>query len=128
MDRLAWNFGNYAPIPGLVYDTIGPRGTLLVASALSSVGYGTLWLAVTGRIVVGMPVLVLSCVLFGMGGGHCDAVAMVTNIRNLPTHRGLLTGVMWVLVEVREEERGDVGGGCPVDALRCLALLSGEAS
>ena len=68
---LAWNFGNYAPVPGLVYDAIGPRGTLLVASGLSTVGYGTLWLAVTGRIVVGMPVLVLACVLFGMGGGHC---------------------------------------------------------
>ena len=96
-------FGAYSSfIAGLLYDSlerrqhVGPRLTLLIGCILSSVGFSSLYLAVTSSSPdpPSLPLLLFLAVLAGNGCTWFDVSPMSTNLRNFPTARGSVVGII----------------------------------
>ncbi|KFM24561.1 putative MFS-type transporter YhjX [Auxenochlorella protothecoides] len=97
----AANIGGLAAIfAGLLYDALqdwhqlGPRLVLLLGMVTNLGGYLGLWAVVTGRI---SPPYWQVCALAAIacsGNTWTDTVVLVTNVRNLPQHRGTVVGII----------------------------------
>ena len=96
-------FGAYSSfIAGLLYDSlerrqhVGPRLTLLIGCIVSSVGFSSLYLAVTSSSPdpPSLPLLLFLAVLAGNGCTWFDVSPMSTNLRNFPTDRGSVVGII----------------------------------
>ncbi|CAM6028475.1 unnamed protein product [Sphagnum balticum] len=92
----AKDLGTYvAVLQGLAVDVIPVWGFLALGSIQSLVGYGVLWLVLSGRIAP--PPYWMVCVLLAVGsngGPWLDTVNIVVNLRNFPHKRGAVTGIL----------------------------------
>jgi MFS family permease len=92
----AKDLGTYVAVfQGLAVDVIPVWGFLALGSIQSFVGYGVLWLVLSGRIAP--PPYWMVCVLLAVGsngGPWLDTVNIVVNLRNFPHKRGAVTGVL----------------------------------
>lgn len=97
----ACNLGGYSSfVSGLIYDWLsrkhqfGPRIVLLLGILVNSSGYSLLYLAGTGHVHVSFPMLFSLCVVACSGGTYSDTTALATNIRNFPSNRGTVVGLI----------------------------------
>ncbi|CAM6061318.1 unnamed protein product [Sphagnum tenellum] len=92
----AKDFGAYVGIvAGLAINTIRVWGFLALGSMQSLVGYGVLWLVLSGRIAP--PPYWLVCMLLAVGSNSItwlDTGNIVTNVKNFPHRRGAVTGIL----------------------------------
>ncbi len=94
-------FGAYSSfIAGILYDKmerrqhVGPRLTLLVGCLVSSVGFFLLQQAISSETPVPFPLLVCAAIVAGNGCTYFDVSPISTNIRNFPTTRGWVIGII----------------------------------
>ena len=88
-------------LPGLLSDRTGPRLTLLFAAACLFVGYGTMYLAITGKATaMGLhetwvpSVTAVAWCIANFGSGSTTVATMSTTIKNFPHRRGIATGFL----------------------------------
>ncbi|CAO2206302.1 unnamed protein product [Urochloa humidicola] len=86
---------NFGVIAGVLCNSFPPWLVLLVGAALGFLGFGTLWLAVSGT-VLGMPYWLLWIALaIGTNSNAWFVTAvLVTNMRNFPLRRGVVAGLL----------------------------------
>ena len=95
-------FGAYSSfIAGLLYDSlerrhhVGPRLTLLIGCVISSIGFYSLYLGVAQASgPLPFSALAALAVLAGNGCTWFDVSPMSTNLRNFPTGRGSVVGII----------------------------------
>lgn len=97
----AHNIGGYLSfISGLVYDALehrhhlGPRVSILLGGITNTVGFVGLWLAITQRFTFSIWQIALLALIAGNGGSWFDTCCLTTNIRNFPSSRGTIVGIM----------------------------------
>ena len=73
---------------------MGPRLTLLVGCLVSCVGFHVLYRAITSETPVSFSLLVFVAILAGNGCTWFDVSPMSTNVRNFPTERGWVIGII----------------------------------
>eukprot|EP00878_Enallax_costatus_P023733 GHUV01025270.1.p1 GENE.GHUV01025270.1~~GHUV01025270.1.p1 ORF type:complete len:293 (+),score=72.79 GHUV01025270.1:288-1166(+) len=89
-----------AIISGSAYDLLehhkrmGPRITVWVGSTLAAIGYGGLFLASTGRLAVSYAGLLALAFIAGNSSSWFDTATIVTNVRNFPSNRGTVVGLL----------------------------------
>ncbi|KAJ1267937.1 hypothetical protein BS78_07G097200 [Paspalum vaginatum] len=86
---------NFGVIAGVLCNRLPPWLVLLVGAAFCFLGFGALWLAVSGT-VLGMPFWLLWIALaIGTNSNAWFVTAvLVTNMRNFPLRRGVVAGLL----------------------------------
>ncbi|KAK8450793.1 hypothetical protein SEVIR_6G102900v4 [Setaria viridis] len=86
---------NFGVVAGVLCNSFPPWLVLLVGAAFCFLGFGTLWLAVSGT-VIGMPYWLLWIALaIGTNSNAWFVTAvLVTNMRNFPLRRGVVAGLL----------------------------------
>ncbi|CAO2163827.1 unnamed protein product [Urochloa humidicola] len=86
---------NFGVVAGVLCNSLPPWFVLLVGAAFCFLGFGTLWLAVSGT-VLGMPYWLLWIALaIGTNSNAWFVTAvLVTNMRNFPLRRGVVAGLL----------------------------------
>uniref|UniRef100_A0A0D9X5W0 Uncharacterized protein n=1 Tax=Leersia perrieri TaxID=77586 RepID=A0A0D9X5W0_9ORYZ len=86
---------NFGVVAGVLCNSFPPWFVLLVGAAFCFVGYGALWLAVSGTVVA-MPYWLLWIVIaIGTNSNAWFLTAvLVTNMRNFPLRRGVVAGIL----------------------------------
>ncbi|KAL6638723.1 hypothetical protein ACP70R_023582 [Stipagrostis hirtigluma subsp. patula] len=86
---------NFGIVAGVLCNSLPPWLVLLVGAAFCFIGFGTLWLAVSGA-VLGMPYWLLWIALaIGTNSNAWFVTAvLVTNMRNFPLRRGVVAGLL----------------------------------
>ncbi|OEL38172.1 hypothetical protein BAE44_0000809 [Dichanthelium oligosanthes] len=86
---------NFGVVAGVLCNSLPPWLVLLVGAAFCFLGFGTLWLAVSGT-VIGMPYWLLWIALaIGTNSNAWFVTAvLVTNMRNFPLRRGVVAGLL----------------------------------
>ncbi|KAL6659176.1 hypothetical protein ACP70R_003216 [Stipagrostis hirtigluma subsp. patula] len=86
---------NFGVVAGVLCNSLPPWLVLLVGAAFCFIGFGTLWLAVSGT-VLGMPYWLLWIALaIGTNSNAWFVTAvLVTNMRNFPLRRGVVAGLL----------------------------------
>ncbi|XP_028772490.1 protein NUCLEAR FUSION DEFECTIVE 4 [Neltuma alba] len=82
-------------VTGVLCEILPSWGALLVGSSLNFVGYGWVWLIVTGRAPA-LPLWAM-CVLIFVGTNgetYFNTVALVSSIQNFPKSRGPVVGIL----------------------------------
>ncbi|XP_062195222.1 protein NUCLEAR FUSION DEFECTIVE 4-like [Phragmites australis] len=86
---------NFGVVAGVLCNSLAPWLVLLVGAAFCFLGFGALWLAVSGT-VLGMPYWLLWIALaIGTNSNAWFVTAvLVTNMRNFPLRRGVVAGLL----------------------------------
>ncbi|EAZ42068.1 hypothetical protein OsJ_26629 [Oryza sativa Japonica Group] len=86
---------NFGVVAGVLCNSFPPWVVLLVGAAFCFVGYGALWLAVSGAVVA-MPYCLLWIVLAMATNSNAWflTAVLVTNMRNFPLRRGVVAGLL----------------------------------
>ncbi|XP_052166401.1 protein NUCLEAR FUSION DEFECTIVE 4-like [Oryza glaberrima] len=86
---------NFGIVAGVLCNSFPPWVVLLVGAAFCFVGYGALWLAVSGAVVA-MPYWLLWIVLAMATNSNAWflTAVLVTNMRNFPLRRGVVAGLL----------------------------------
>uniref|UniRef100_A0A0E0LSX3 Uncharacterized protein n=1 Tax=Oryza punctata TaxID=4537 RepID=A0A0E0LSX3_ORYPU len=86
---------NFGVVAGVLCNSFPPWVVLLVGAAFCFVGYGALWLAVSGAVVA-MPYWLLWIVLAIATNSNAWflTAVLVTNMRNFPLRRGVVAGLL----------------------------------
>ncbi|KAL4437504.1 hypothetical protein ABPG77_003485 [Micractinium sp. CCAP 211/92] len=97
----AANIGGYSGIfSGLAYDALerhkrfGPRVVLALGCLLNAAGYLGLWAALQGLFEARFWHLVLLAAVAANAGSWLDTTILATNVRNFPSSRGTVVGIM----------------------------------
>ncbi|KAL4452086.1 hypothetical protein ABPG75_007748 [Micractinium tetrahymenae] len=97
----AANIGGYSGIfSGLAYDALerhkrfGPRIVLALGCLLNAAGYLGLWAALQGLYEAQFWHLVVLAAVAANAGSWLDTSILATNVRNFPSSRGTVVGVM----------------------------------
>lgn len=117
---VANDFGeNVGIIPGIACNKFPPWAILLVGVCLSFLGYGVLWLAVSGTVHF-LPywVLFLALCVATHSSAWLGTAVLVTNMRNFPASRGTVAGIL----------KGYVGLSAAVLTEVYTMVLDGSAS
>jgi MFS family permease len=89
------NIGLYGSVfSGMVYDRYGPRVCSVLGAFFSLLGYGLLYLAVSGQSAASVGLLVLYTVMWNHGAGWLDTAAVATSARNFAENRGMALGLI----------------------------------
>ncbi|CAH9136105.1 unnamed protein product [Cuscuta epithymum] len=86
---------NIGLIPGLVCNKFPPWVVLLIGAFACFLGYGTLWLSVSGT-VTNLPhwLLWIALVIGTNSSAWFSTSLLVTNMRNFPLNRGTVAGIL----------------------------------
>ncbi|XP_031096538.1 protein NUCLEAR FUSION DEFECTIVE 4-like [Ipomoea triloba] len=86
---------NVGLLPGLVCNKFPPWVVLLIGAFACFLGYGTLWLSVSGT-VLNMPywVLWIALIVGTNSSAWFSTAVLVTNMRNFPLNRGTVAGIL----------------------------------
>lgn len=97
----AANIGGYSGIfAGLLYDSLerhkrfGPRIVLALGLGLNACGYLGLWAALKGLFQAQFWHLVVLAAVAANAGAWIDTTIMATNVRNFPSSRGTVVGLL----------------------------------
>ncbi|CAH9086776.1 unnamed protein product [Cuscuta europaea] len=86
---------NIGLLPGLVCNKFPPWVVLLIGVFSCFIGYGTLWLSVSG-IVPNLPywLIWIAIVVATNSSAWFNTSLIVTNMRNFPLNRGMVSGIL----------------------------------
>ncbi|KAL8497193.1 hypothetical protein ACS0TY_020761 [Phlomoides rotata] len=110
---------NVGILPGIACNKLPPWVVLLVGVCASFLGYGVLWLAVSGT-VQSLPywVLWVALCVATHGNAWLGTAVLVTNMRNFPLSRGTVAGIL----------KGYIGLSAAVFTEVYTMVLSGSSS
>ncbi|KAH6766598.1 Major facilitator superfamily protein [Perilla frutescens var. hirtella] len=82
-------------LPGILSDILPLWGVLLIGAIQNLIGYGWVWLVVTGRTPV-LPLWAMCILIFvGTNGEtYFNTAALVSCVQNFPKHRGPVVGIL----------------------------------
>ncbi|KAI4380093.1 hypothetical protein MLD38_006319 [Melastoma candidum] len=86
---------NFGILPGVICNKFPPWVVLLIGSLACLVGYGVIWLSLS-RTVENLPywLIWLSLCIASNSSTWFNTAVLVTNMRNFPTNRGMVAGIL----------------------------------
>ncbi|KAL6606094.1 hypothetical protein ACP70R_041747 [Stipagrostis hirtigluma subsp. patula] len=85
---------NLGLLPGVLCNRLHPALLLLVGAAACLLGYGAVWLAVSGAAALPYWLIWFALCLAANGGAWLATAVLVTNMRNFPLSRGAVAGIL----------------------------------